>query len=752
MEKAMKQATGLIIIAALIVLAGCGGGGSQSGNSALNSIQLSSASTSVPAGLTMQITATGAYSDGSNKDVTRAVSWSSSDSNVATVDTAGVVTGRAQGPVTISASSSSVTGTIGVSVKAGVVRTLTGITPASATIAARTQQQFTAMATLSDGSSSDVTRLVTWTMSPANAGSISNMAPTQGLVTAGNPTAAATDATITATCSQPTCVAESGTPSLTASLTVTNATPTSIAIAPTSKKLGWGNQLQFTATGSFSDGTKQDITNVCSWVSSNPALVFVTSSSGLAVGKSIGGPAYITASFGGVKSNAASVTVDLSNLVSISLAASDPVIAQGTQIMFSAMGTFNDGSVRNLASTKAVVWTSSITSVATIDANGLVQGVGAGRTTIKATAAGISGSSPFDVANATLQSIAIAPTNSSIAVGTLQRFNALGTFGNCSLCPFDQALTTQPTTTWSASSSVASINSSGVATGNSAGKTNIRASSSLAPGNVSAAVPLTVTSARPIAINLSPANTFVPPGAYVSYQATGLFSDNSTQNITDKVAWSTSNPAVATITYTGQVTAQGQGNVNITAKLGSTTGTTSLLVTSSTLTALKITPANSKVAQKTAAQFKALGIFADGSTQDLTYSASWGTSNQSVASIGVHSGILTALVPGTTTVTASFGAVTGTTAVTVTNATLTSILIAPSSATISANGGSVSLSAKGNFSDGTTQALVNAAWSSSNPGVAIVSSWGLATASGVGTTTISATLNGVKGTAVLTVQ
>ena len=749
----MKQATGLVTIAALIVLAGCGGGGSQSGgNAVLNSIQLSSASTSVPAGLTLLLTATGGYSDGSSKDVTRSVSWASSDNSVATVDTAGVVTGKAQGPVTITASSSSVTGTMAVSVKGGVVKNLTGVTPASATIAARTQQQFRAFATLSDGTTSDVTRLVTWTMSPADTGSISNVAPTQGLVTAGSPAATATDATVTATCSQPTCVAQSGTPSLSASLTVTNATPTSIAITPASKTLGWGNQLQFTAVGSFSDGTKQDITNVCSWVSSNPALVFVTSSSGLAVGKSIGGPAMITAAFQGISSNAAPVTVDLSNLVSIALAASNPVIAQNTQIMFSAMGTFNDGSVRNLANTKAVVWTSSITSVATIDSNGLVQGMGAGRTTIKATAAGISGSGPFDVANATLQSIAIAPTNSSIAVGTLQRFNALGTFSNCSLCPFDQALTTQPTTTWSASSSVAFINGSGVATGNSAGTTNIRASSSLAPGNVSAAVPLTVTSAKPIAIDVKPANTFVPPGAYVSYQAIGVFSDNSTQNVTDKVAWSSSNPAVATITYTGQATAQGQGNANITAKLGSASGTTSLLVTSSTLTSLRITPANSKVAQKTAAQFKALGIFADGSTQDLTYSANWGTSNQSVASIGVHSGILTALVPGTTTVTANFGAVTGTTAVTVTNATLTSILIAPPSATISANGGSISFSAKGSFTDGTTQALINAGWSSSNPGAAIVSSWGLATASGAGTTTISATLNGVKGTAVLTVQ
>lgn len=750
----MKQATGLVTIAALICLAGCGGGGSQSGgNSVLQSIQLSAASTSVPAGLTMQLTATGAYSDGSSKDVTRSVSWSSSDINVATIDTTGVVMGKAQGPVTISASSSAVTGTMNVSVKAALVRSLTAVTPVSATIAARTQQQFRALATLSDGSTSDVTRLVTWAISPADVGSVSNMAPTQGLVTAGTPTAVITAATVTATCSQPTCFAESGTPSLNASLTVTNATPTSIAITPASKTIGWGNQLQFTATGSFSDGTKQDITNVCNWVSSKPALVFVTSSSGLAFGKSVGGPATITAAFGGISSNAASVTVDLSNLVSIALAASNPVIAQNTQITFSAIGTFNDGSVRNLASTKAVSWTSSATSVATIDSNGLVQGVGSGRTTIKAMAAGLSGSTPFDVANAPLQSIAIAPTNSAIALGTQQRFTALGTFvGSCSACPFDQELTTQPSTTWSSSSSAASISTSGIATGNSAGTTNIRASSSLTPGNVSAAVPLTVTSAKPVAIDVKPANTFVPPGAYVSYQAIGLFSDNTTQNITDKVAWSTSNPAVATITYAGQATAQGQGNATIVAKMGSVSGTTSLLVTSSTLASIVITPTNAKVAQKTAAQFKAMGIFADGSTQDLTYSANWGTSNQSVASIGVHSGILTALVPGITNVTASFGTVTGTTKVTTTNATLSSIVVLPSSATISANGGSVAFSAKGTFTDGTTQVLINAGWSSSNPGAAIVTSWGLATASGAGTTTISATLNGVKGMATLTVQ
>jgi Bacterial Ig-like domain (group 2) len=87
----------------------------------------------------------------------------------------------------------------------------------------------------------------------------------------------------------------------------------------------------------------------------------------------------------------------------------------------------------------------------------------------------------------------------------------------------------------------------------------------------------------------------------------------------------------------------------------------------------------------------------------------------------------------------------------VTNATLTSITVSPSSANVNA-GSSLLFSATGHFSDGSTQNLINAGWSSSNPNVAIITTWGLATSSGAGTTTISATLNGVTGNAVLTVQ
>src|SRR5262249_19198194 len=86
-------------------LSGCGGTGSQSNNSSgqatVSSIQVAPTSTSIGTGSGQQFTATAHMSDGTNKDVTNSVQWSSSDSNIASVTSAGVATGSAPGTVTI---------------------------------------------------------------------------------------------------------------------------------------------------------------------------------------------------------------------------------------------------------------------------------------------------------------------------------------------------------------------------------------------------------------------------------------------------------------------------------------------------------------------------------------------------------------------------------------------------------------------------------------------------------------------------
>jgi uncharacterized repeat protein (TIGR02543 family) len=64
-------------------------------------------------------------------------------------------------------------------------------------------------------------------------------------------------------------------------------------------------------------------------------------------------------------------------------------------------------------------------------------------------------------------------------------------------------------------------------------------------------------------------------------------------------------------------------------------------------------------------QFKATGILSDNSTQDLTTSATWSSSNTSVATVGANTGLATAAGPGSTTISATFNTVKGSTSFTV---------------------------------------------------------------------------------------
>ena len=84
--------------------------------------------------------------------------------------------------------------------------------------------------------------------------------------------------------------------------------------------------------------------------------------------------------------------------------------------------------------------------------------------------------------------------------------------------------------------------------------------------------------------------------------------------------------------------------------------------------------------------------------------------------------------------------------------TLSSIGVAPSGQTL-VTGATLQLTALGTYSNFSTQNVsTQAAWNSSNSSVASVSSSGLVTALSPGSTTVSATLNGVTGSATLTVQ
>jgi Big-like domain-containing protein len=699
----------------------------------LTSIQITLAQATVADGLTDQLTATGKYSDGTSQNLTASVTWTSSATNVATVS-AGVVMTLAQGTAEITGSLSGVTSSpVTVTVGAPIVKTLV-VSSTSQSIAQGTTVQFTAIGTLTDNSTQNVTGSVTWSSSNPSVASI-NVNGASGLAMG----LVAGSSMITATVTN-----ALGTVSSSATLTVSNATLTSLNVTPTKETIPLGTVQQFTATGTFSDNSTQDVTGTVAWTAS-PASVASITTSGLATAKDLG-TFTVMATSGGI-SGSATDTVNATNLLKITVLPANPIIAENTTQQFSATGTFDDGSTHNL--TTDVAWSSSDTTDAPIgSASGLAKAVAPeSGATITATLGTVSGTTTLEVTNATITSISVSPTGRTIAPATELPFTATGTFSDSST----QVITTNAT--WSSSdTAVATVGPEGVATAVGPGTTNIGA----AFGGVSELVPLTVSSVTLTSIAVAPATAVMAPASTLSYGATGTYSDGSTQPITGTVAWSSSANNVASITSYGLATGESAGTATITASQGSVSGNAAVVVASSTLASIQVSPASATVAEQTGTQFNAVGVFSDNTTQNLTSSVNWTSSPASIATVSNASptkGLATGVSAGSATITALFTGLSGNATLAVTSATLTSITVTPADPTI-ALGGTEQFTATGNFSDDSTENLTDqVAWTSSDVSVATIKADGSASTAGqTGSTTITATMNGVSGTTQLTVN
>jgi trimeric autotransporter adhesin len=514
----------------------------------------------------------------------------------------------------------------------------------------------------------------------------------------------------------------------------------SIAITPANAALLLGTLQQFTATGTYSDHSSQDITDSVTWSSSDISVASIAGG-GLATALTLGSVT-ISATSGSV-TGSTTVNVQSAVLSSITVRPVNKKISPFTSQQFQAIGTYTDGSTHNV--TGQVSWTSSNTAVATIGGSGRAKALTPGSTTITATLGSISGSSTLDVSNATIVSISVTPSGRTIAPGTRLTFAATGVFSDH---------TTQVITrdcTWASDNhAVATVGAGGTATAIGPGTANISATFN----GVSGMAPLNVSSATLSSISVTPASAVLVPTTSANCVATGTFSDGSTQVITNIVTWTSSAPNVASVNGGGKVTAQSPGNATITAQLGSLSANCAIVVDGSPLTSIQVSPKTASIPQQTELAFVATGTFADGNTQDLTTSVLWTSSPASVATISnlpATMGEATGLEPGTASITALFGGQLGTATLTVTSATATSLRVSPAATNLE-HGGFTRFTALAEFSDGTTRDVTSSVtWTSSNASVAVVTPTGVATSTRSGMTTVTATMNDLSGTAVLMV-
>jgi trimeric autotransporter adhesin len=248
-----------------------------------------------------------------------------------------------------------------------------------------------------------------------------------------------------------------------------------------------------------------------------------------------------------------------------------------------------------------------------------------------------------------------------------------------------------------------------------------------------------------VSLAIAPLNSSMPAGATKQFSATGAFSDNSTQNMTTLVLWSSSNLSVASINAAGVVSSFATGNTTVQASLGSVIQSTTLTVSSVGLQSITVTPANPTIAKGTLVKFTATGTYSDGSTAVLS-NVAWKSSKPQLANVRSN-GIARGKKAGTLTVSATAFGVTSTTSLTVGTGVLVSLQITPINPSIAA-GATLQFTSTGTFSDGTMQDVtLNSHWSSSVAAVATIanapSQAGLAKTNAVGVTTIGANSGGI---------
>jgi len=168
-------------------------------------------------------------------------------------------------------------------------------------------------------------------------------------------------------------------------------------------------------------------------------------------------------------------------------------------------------------------------------------------------------------------------------------------------------------------------------------------------------------------IAVTPANQSAAAGTTLPFHATGTYSDNTTKDITGSVAWASSNTTAATISAAGLATAATAGqSTTISAASGGVSGSTTLTVTAAVLTSITVTPASTSVAVGNTAPYTATGHYSDGTTQNLTNTATWTSSDTTIATISA-SGVATGVkAGGPVTLTAAQGGVSATASLTVT--------------------------------------------------------------------------------------
>jgi uncharacterized protein YjdB len=341
----------------------------------------------------------------------------------------------------------------------------------------------------------------------------------------------------------------------------------------------------------------------------------------------------------------------------------------------------------------------------------------------------------------TVASVAVTPSSTTILVNATTQLHATTRLTS-------GAVVSNHAVTWGTSAaSVATVNSSGVVLGVSAGQATITASSEGQSGTAD----LTVEAPPVATVSVTPSSPTI--GVNGTVQLTAILKDANGGDLSGRVVtWETSASGTATVSESGLVTGIAAGQATITARSEGRSGSTTVTVQPlppSPVASVAVTPSSSTVLVNATTQLTATMSDANGTVLSGR-AVTWQTSAAGVATVSA-SGLVRGVAAGQVTITATSEGQSGTASVTVQVQPVATIVVTPASPSIAISA-TVQLAATLRDANGSVLTGRTVTWETSAAGTATVSGSGLVTGVAGGQATITARSEGKAGSTVVTVQ
>ncbi len=615
----------MLLFLAVLLLVGTGNAGVGLAADEISRLVLSKNEVTLENGDSTNLTATAVYVSGKTEDVTVKTEWTTQDTNIASVY-AGQITAKSVGKSTITATYMGKPVVVGVNVTKKVKALTTEDQTLNVRIGSTANVKLTAV--YSDGTTEDVTTKADWSIdNPAIAtvvnGAIKGLNSGSGTVTA-----------------------KFGSQSTTISVNVEIAHRLEPSKNQVSLLLNGEEKIKLKAI--FPDGSvTEDVSDKAEWSSDNTAVADALKGTIKAYGA---GTATITAKYG---TKTATIKVDVDTTQKLELNKQNIFLNVGKEEDIELKATYANNGGSTVVNDKAE-WSSDREDVAYYS-NGKIHAVKSGEAVITAKYGNKSVQVRVDVE--VPRSLYIVPAFLTMKSGTTKDVVVNASFANGT----SEDITSK--VEWSSDNADVVFANGKTVSAYKAGTANVTAKY----GGKTATLVVDVDVPQNLTADIT--TVAIPVGGAKQVTVKASYPDGSSaEDVTQKVAWSSSAPNVASVRQ-GLITGVSTGAATVTATYG--TRTVNISVSVGVMQTLTVDKKKIVLGNGKSETVKLTAAYADGTTKDVTDTATWSTASAAVAE--VMNGKITATGAGKTNVTGTFDGKSVTIAVEVDQATNLSV-------------------------------------------------------------------------------